>query len=130
MKKLASVILIIIYFAFSAGATVSLHYCMGEYTGFSFNLLKEDPCSKCEINKHKDESNCCNDIVVKAKVSDVHSGSYTPHTKAIPAFYCTPNFPDVEQVTVPIIPMFTFSQKHPPGYRQSSLYILHKNFRI
>lgn len=130
MKKLASAILIVIYFAFSAGATVRLHYCMGEYAGFSVNTLKEEACSKCGMNKHKNESNCCNDVVIKAKISDPHSGSCTPPTPEIPTFYCTFQFPALQKVILSATPFVSLGQPHPPGNILSPIYLLHRNFRI
>jgi hypothetical protein len=63
MKKLAVVILACIYLVVSTGATIHLHYCMGELVEVSLTPKTAGECSKCGMMKDKSNSGkgCCND---------------------------------------------------------------------
>lgn len=62
MKKLLTTILALVYLATSTGATVHLHYCMGEL--FSWSLVDKDGpnCGECSTSKSSMNGHC---IVVK-----------------------------------------------------------------
>lgn len=58
MKKFFAVILAVVYFATSMGATVHLHYCMGKL--FSWSLIDKDSknCGLCGMPKHPMSGHC------------------------------------------------------------------------
>jgi hypothetical protein len=57
MKKVAVSILILLYFSTSIGATIRMHFCMGELVSWTLNtIVKDDKCSKCDM---KCEKGCC-----------------------------------------------------------------------
>lgn len=55
MKKVFSVILSVLYFSLSTGASVSLHYCGGELE--SINLIKETNSCCCGLSEMS--NTCC-----------------------------------------------------------------------
>ena len=75
MKKIIVAILAVLYLGISSGATVHLHYCMGNLTGWSLIDSKGDKCANCGMPKKG--KGCCNEqhklvkIAVDQKVSDV-----------------------------------------------------------
>ncbi len=129
MKKLASLILIIVYFTFSAGAAMYLHYCTGKYAGLSFlGKAKEKQCSKCEMNQHHDERNCCNNIIVTTKIADPHNRKDRIYIPGIFIFDCIHDFPEID---TPILTNASLLvSKQLTADRQPSLYLLYRNFRI
>ena len=57
MKKVAVTIFIILYHTTSIGATIHMHYCMGELISWTLNTNEKDgKCSKCGM---KCKKGCC-----------------------------------------------------------------------
>lgn len=82
------------------------------------------------MNKHQQEKNCCNDIVVTAKISDPHGNSQIIHVLKIPAFDINSNFPETNIAKVIPAWMSPAIQKQPPGDKLYSLYLYYRNIRI
>jgi hypothetical protein len=62
MKRIAALILFLIYLVPSTGATLHYRYCMGEMIDLSFWGNKEKDCGKCGMEMKGPENNgCCND---------------------------------------------------------------------
>ncbi len=60
VKKFLSTILIILYCTTITGATIQMHFCMGDLVERNFFHNEEKPCSKCGMEKEKSEnSGCC-----------------------------------------------------------------------
>ena len=132
MKQALAVILALFYFTSNVGATVHLHYCMGEFVALSLTDKTDAVCGKCGMKNHNSDNNCCTDIKVVKKSSDTHQPNGVIH------FLNTP-FPD-------IIPSQYYQQERhyqpermlntalddysPPDHTFPPLYIQHKNFRI
>lgn len=63
MKKFLSIIILIFYTCMSMGATVNVHYCMGEFKSVNFVLSKEG-CKHCGKSKSSGCSkDCCKDKI-------------------------------------------------------------------
>jgi hypothetical protein len=60
VKKIAVILLLLIYGTASMGATVHLHFCMDEFVGWSLFSGKDDTCGKCGMEE-KDKEGCCKD---------------------------------------------------------------------
>lgn len=58
MKKFLTTILALVYLATSTGATVHLHYCMGQL--FSWSLVDKDSksCGECGVPKNNKDGHC------------------------------------------------------------------------
>ena len=69
---------------FSVGATVHLHYCMGEFVKMSLSDTNSGSCAKCGMDTHAADNDCCKDVEVTAKISDVHYSIQLDHTFQYP----------------------------------------------
>ena len=62
MKKLLVSILAVFYLSTSIGATVNLHYCMGELVTWDLSIQETHTCGNCGMEKVKSKKNgCCED---------------------------------------------------------------------
>lgn len=62
MKKFIVTILAFLYITTSTGATIHLHYCMGELAQWGFEADDSTTCDKCGMAEGDEEkSNCCKD---------------------------------------------------------------------
>jgi hypothetical protein len=60
MKKIMLIFLAVFYFGVSQGATVYLHYCMGELVEMGMTASKSFSCEFCGMNtKEAEEKSCC-----------------------------------------------------------------------
>lgn len=66
MKKVVVTILIVLYFTTSIGATIRMHFCMGELISWKLNTTEKDgQCSKCNM---KCKKGCCEDKYQVVKI--------------------------------------------------------------
>ena len=73
MKKLLVIILASLYITGASGATVNLHYCMGQFAGWDLGHSEENNCGSCGMDKKLgDNDNCCRDENKTIKLTDVH----------------------------------------------------------
>ena len=71
MKRIAALILIMLYFVTSTGATLHYHYCMGEIANSSIWGNTEKKCGKCGMDKKESKDNgCCKDESQWIKIKD------------------------------------------------------------
>ena len=78
MKRILAFILIVIYFVTTAGATLQLHYCMDELSGWSLAWTDShsDKCGKCGMEKdHSSDNGCCRDENKLLKIQDDQKAS-------------------------------------------------------
>ena len=75
MKRALVSILAFLYLTVSTGATVHLHYCMGELVGASLLTDDSDTCSHCKMKKNICKKSCCKDENKVIKSSEHHSQS-------------------------------------------------------
>ena len=59
VKKFITVILIVLYAFTSTGATLQLHYCMGELAGWGIGYSKSESCITCGMKETDEKSNDC-----------------------------------------------------------------------
>lgn len=73
MKKFIVTILALIYLTATTGATVHLHYCMGELVELNLSPSETGKCGKCGMDKAPDVDNgCCKDEQNQVKVENDH----------------------------------------------------------
>ncbi len=70
MKRFLVTILMMLYMAGAMGATVHLHYCMGEFVGASLIHHEEHKCSKCGMVKKSMNNGCCQDEQITFKTAE------------------------------------------------------------
>ncbi|HWK07266.1 MAG TPA: hypothetical protein VNS58_26725 [Puia sp.] len=75
MKKLASILLIILYATTSSGASFHFHFCMGKFQGIGFAAPAKQTCDKCGMNKKGNGNGCCSDVVKTFKAPTDQSSS-------------------------------------------------------
>ena len=62
MKKFIVGILAILYLGSSIGATLHMHYCMGELAGWGLGHDRSSTCGKCGMEKSEEkDTGCCQD---------------------------------------------------------------------
>jgi hypothetical protein len=59
----------------ACGATVHLHYCMGEYVNASLIEHDEHQCGKCGMKKPVQKKGCCHDEHKTFKSAEHHSAA-------------------------------------------------------
>ncbi|RYE21732.1 MAG: hypothetical protein EOP51_14915 [Sphingobacteriales bacterium] len=72
LKKIAIICLFLIYASASVGATVHLHYCMSEFTGWSFDSHEGEKCGKCGMKGTSKDNGCCSDEQKHFKLDTDH----------------------------------------------------------
>jgi hypothetical protein len=70
MKRFLVTILSILYMASAMGATVHIHYCMGEKVGAGFIHKDTHRCAKCGMVKTTSDNGCCKDEHKTLKTSE------------------------------------------------------------
>ena len=71
MKKFIVAILSLLYLGTTSGATVHLHYCMGELVEWALVNNNDNTCDKCGMEKVKNDDNgCCKDESKQVKIED------------------------------------------------------------
>ena len=74
MKRILVSILAIVYLAATAGATIHMHYCMGDLAGWSLVDSKKDECTYCGMEKKETANNgCCEDEHHKVRLEQDHN---------------------------------------------------------
>lgn len=72
MKRAFATILAVFYLASSIGATVNLHYCMGEFVSFSLFGEQTGKCGKCGMETHSEDNGCCKNVQVIVEPNEDH----------------------------------------------------------
>lgn len=86
MKKFVITILAIFYLGASSGATVHLHYCMGQLIDWGISQSENKTCNNCGMEKGNSKD-CCKDQEHKITVKDSPKASATVYyfnTLALP----------------------------------------------
>ncbi len=56
MKKVIIAILAIVYMGTSTGATIHMHYCMGELADWKLKQKESDKCGNCGVEKESSDN--------------------------------------------------------------------------
>ena len=67
MKRFIAFILAVLYLSISVGATIRLHYCMGELVNTTIFGGDSKTCPTCGMEEHSEKSNCCKNIKITIK---------------------------------------------------------------
>jgi hypothetical protein len=132
MKKFITAILAVLYLSTSAGASVHLHYCMGELAEWSLSHSDSKNCGNCGMAKSANKDNgCCKDEQEFIKNGD--------DQKAVESFVIHFN---VQAIDLPVhfpvntdVPVFSISENYPvsnapPRSSSVALHILNSTFLI
>lgn len=116
----------------SVGATLHLHYCMGEFVNVSFDDTTESICGKCGMESHAEKKECCKDVPVTLKVKDSHYSSnsiyffenkWEQHCGSLVSLMELPLLRSFD--TAPL----SFIDYSPPDFK-SNLFLRFRNLRI
>jgi hypothetical protein len=130
MKRFLTYIIAFIYLTFSVGATVHLHYCMGEFVKISLSDTNSGSCAKCGMDTHAADNDCCKDVQVSAKISDAHYSTPVNHTFEYP-YALIVSYPLlVDDAVHQIENSQVSSPVNQSSTGESPLYIQFCNFRI
>lgn len=132
MKRFVVFILAILYLGLSTGATINMHYCMGELVGTSlWHNDKSDFCSQCGMQKKASKNKCCKD---ELKIVKIEQDQCSP---AVADHFVDIAFSDLLQHHFNLFPAFvnssmkvTAHSNAPPLADNTSLYIRNCVFRI
>jgi hypothetical protein len=62
MKKFIALILAVLYLGTSTGATIHIHYCMGQLADWGLGHASTEACGSCGMEKSSEKDNgCCKD---------------------------------------------------------------------
>ena len=106
MKKLFSILLLLIYTAASSGTVMSTHFCMGEFAGISIGENQQEQCGYCGM----EDAGCCHDLLQVVKLD----GSQLEKASTVTFDY---KFSD--RTTTPTFPVFIFFSSEKNKLRQS-----------
>lgn len=131
MKKVITAILAVIYLATSTGATLHLHYCMGELVSWSLEGKESKKCPGCGMpKKDTNAKGCCKDEQkffknnYDQKNTETGASPLTLFTAEVPASFCelnNPSFTDFIRI---------YYGNSPPRSSALPVYILNCVFRI
>lgn len=133
MKKFITFILALLYLGSSNGATIHLHYCMGEVAGWGLTERSSNTCGKCGMEKIAKKANdCCKDEMkfIKNDSDQKTSGGIAFTFLSLEPFIAVPAFTNF------IAPLFSSlteenpTNNAPPRGLPVATYILHSSFLI
>lgn len=129
MKKLFSVITVVLYFILTCGVMINQHYCMGRYQSFNLYAAEKDECGKCGMPMDQSHG-CCKDEVkiVKLQVDqNTTTISYTFKNFEAPAIVPS----DFIAACTTISGNFQAQVNHaPPDLSYQAVYLQNCVFRI
>ncbi len=132
MKKFISVILAILYFGTSSGATIHLHYCMGKLVDWGLSHSKSTTCPRCGMEKKDNATKgCCKDELKLLKVDSAQKlaennlQSLQLFSVAIPA-----SFTELFDIYFPSVTSENFISHAPPRTHGVAIYIFKRSFLI
>lgn len=130
MKKFVITILAIFYLGASSGATVHLHYCMGQLIDWGISQSENEECANCGMEKGNSED-CCKEQEHKITVKD------SPKASAIVYYFNTLglNIPPTVYSDPRILYGDTFALKgvysdSPPRTQATPVFVRNCTFRI
>lgn len=128
MKKSLATISILIYFAFTCGVMINMHYCMNRLDSVKLYAEKSDYCGKCGMYAQK--HSCCHDEVSIVKIDDDHQASQFSFTSETPAPLTT----ILSEFILPVSGTNTIKADHsgqpPPLLTEQDTYLQNCVFRI
>jgi hypothetical protein len=131
MKRFLVTILAVLYMAGAMGATVHIHYCMGEPVGASLIHDDEHLCGKCGMKTATQKKGCCKDEQKTFKAADHQLAKASFDFSHQPALVPTPPVCNGYAATVFTVVSRNIAISHsPPFVRKCPIYLLGQNFRI
>ncbi|MGB4398547.1 MAG: hypothetical protein WBJ10_04185 [Daejeonella sp.] len=129
MKKVFLTILAFFYLGVSSGATVDIHFCMGQLTNWGFSQSESEKCNNCGMEKGI-SPDCCKDKQHKLTVKESPKASstvYQFHTLGLSIPLSVYNHPGIINSNLREISVLKDS---PPPNQSIPAFIRNCTFRI
>lgn len=128
MKKASGILLLLIYFTFSTGVVINLHYCMDRLDSVQFGVSDTDTCNKCGMEK-SEGNNCCDNETKIFKIDDDQQVKGLNFKIMVPEtlFVKIPDYNDPKVAGE--LAIISFNNHAPPLYEQD-IYLQNSVFRI
>lgn len=133
MKKVLTLLFLLLYVGTSTGATFHMHYCMGKLVEVALWHGGKQPCSHCktDLNKKGCPKKCCKDEHKTVKLEK--DQKVTAH--ALPFLQMPAADVPVSYAVLPPAHVVSLATSHPvshapPYYSKVQPYILHCIFRV
>lgn len=132
MKRILLTFLAFFYFGVSSGATVHLHYCMGELVNWSLLKSEEGKCEFCGMTKNAaKKSSCCKDDVKQAKIDQSKKSNQLVYVfKQVPAVIQVTFKSYVNQLALSAQQTATVFSNAPPERLSVPFFIKNCTYRI
>ena len=132
MKRFFGFLLAVMYSLGSIGATMQVHYCMGEKVSTHLTQHNHDKCPKCGM-RNGNSKGCCKDVKTVIKTSDHAQVKYLSVSPAV-AFALLPQKAAYEAITIttPLIAAAAKQRvKAPPLlFTHCAVFLFVRNIRI
>ncbi len=132
MKKIIVAILALMYITTSTGATIHMHYCMGELADWGIGRNNSKTCGKCGMDKSDEKDNgCCKDEEKDIKLKTDHQkAGFTGFINTLAAPAISTPVPDFN-----FQPFLQITESHrtcnaPPDIGDIKLHVLYCVFLI
>lgn len=129
VKKIFLFISAFFYLTAATGATLHIHYCMGEETSWSLLRDESKDCGKCGMEKKQAaDSGCCKEESKQAKLEiDQSTLTMAWEFSLAPAEIIYASSPVIFELNART---FTKALIDPPPLKSTPVYLLDRNFRI
>lgn len=130
MKRILVSIIALIYFTFSSGMVMSVHYCMGKISDIQVNQVPEERCICGMSKKETSSKGCCKTEFTMVKLADTHKASSASYDIQTPVVLVSRS---LSQLEAPLYYTNTkvYSDIHgPPLLSEQDTYLLNCVFRI
>jgi hypothetical protein len=130
MKRIAAILLMILYVVPVVGVTVSSHYCGSINTSVSYNPF--DTAHKCLCGSLKMKDDCCKDENSILKLNnDQHKTQQLTFNLANSAeFYAIMDLQYTLICQSSSVDINSYNTLHPPDDAKPALHIMHRVFQI
>ena len=132
MKKFIVSLLALVYLAATAGATVTMHFCMGDLTGWSLSQSTADHCTVCGMKKTATSKNgCCKDEHTKVKLQQEQAASaFNFLCSPATAMVASPVYlPELTEHLLSVSEEYPLANA-PPRSSYLPVYLSNRNFRL
>ena len=131
MRKFVTAILAVLYLGTSSGATMHMHYCMGQLADWGMSNSKSKACPKCGMEqKDKVNKGCCSDQ--QQFIKDTSPQIFTENLQIFQLFSAAIPVSFIELTTLNILSenVEIPSSHAPPRQHGVAIYISKRSFLI
>lgn len=132
MKKFAVTTLALVYLSSSIGATMHMHYCMGEVASWGLGNQESKTCSNCGMEKsEQNDKGCCKDkdTFLKNSIDQKVTESFF-QIKQLMTAGMPSSFAEIPSFIIPSVTEEDPISPAPPPNHGIPIYILNCFYRI